>query len=530
MKNYLSEIKDRLNNETNYRYLLFRRGYILTKYDFKIMDGYPFYDIWDKAKIYDYYLYTHPDCEQHIGTQDGFSAVILGHAYNPLTGEIEEQDILNILLNRYINNQESFFDYLDELTGVFVVFIIHEEKVFAVQDCGGQKMLYFGEKDGVPIFTSSPQLACDLFNLMVSKNVITLLSSKGYYRGSGFLPGNLSPFDELKRLGSNTFLYYNKNFIIKRFFPRKARKELYSEEEKRVQIDSIVAIMRQNILLAKRKWPRLAISLTGGMDSKFTFACSKDLYNSIFCYSFVSKESERIDAIAASEICKKVGIQHHCYQIPINEDEIEDYDFLQKIIEHNTSYLCKLHPNEKRKYIYLERQNDFDTEIKSDMSEVARAYTTRKYWNVKMPQKLSPRHFTITQGRYFLEPKEIKIADEAFELFMKETGLIDNILGYSMHDLGYWEVRMSSWAATSFASQEFFHRITIPYNNRYLLNLFLQFPEKERIIDQPYWKAIEKANIELANREQKVKDSYFSMKRMLLETLYYYYATHMNTK
>ena len=113
---------------------------------------------------------------------------------------------------------------------------------------------------------------------------------------------------------------------------------------------------------------------------------------------------------------------------------------------------------------------------------------------------------------------------------MEETGLKDDICGYSMHDLSYWEVRMSSWAATSFASQEYIHEITIPYNNRRLLDLFLRFPEEDRLLDGPHRMLMRYGNPEVADLDISVKDSYLGKKRMMIETAYYYYATGLNTK
>ena len=88
---------------------------------------------------------------------------------------------------------------------------------------------------------------------------------------------------------------------------------------------------------------------------------------------------------------------------------------------------------------------------------------------------------------------------------------------------------MSSWAATSFASQEFFHEITIPYNNRRLLDLFLRFPKEDRLQDGPHLRLMRRGNPAVADMDISVKDSYLGKKRMLIETLYYYYATKGNT-
>ena len=526
---YSEEIKNRMDQEPRLRKHLFCRGYLICEHKLSCEKEYPFYGQWNVTKVGKYYIYTHPLTNAFVQEDGHIAVAIIGHAYNPYTGDIDENSIAGDLCRAYSQGNENFFDKVNELTGVYVVLVAIKDELLAVQDCGGQKMLYFGLVQNQAVMTSMPQLAGDVYGLIVEEKVKTLLESKGYYRGSGFLPGNMSPYRELTRLGSNTYARLaGRRWHIHRFFPNSQLIIAKTQEQQDNVVARIRYLMSQNIALTLKKWPRVGLSLTGGIDSKTTLACASDYLDRCHIYSFISKDSEKLDADAASEICKELGVPHHLYEIPQNPDEIPEYDFLRKVIEHNTSYLCKLHENEMRKYIWLEGLDDFDVEIKSDISEIGRAYTTRKYYKVKMPRVLAPRHLTIGQGRYFMEPKATKIADDAYAKFMDETRLVEDIYGYTMHDLSYWEVRMSAWASTSLTSQEFFHDITIPYNNRNLMELFLRFPVSLRMEDIPHKCVMREANQRLAKLDIQIKDSYFGNKRMLLETVYYYYATHGN--
>ena len=531
MDNYAQAIKDRLDQDEKYRNNLFCRGYLITDSQLDSTNQYPFYGMWAHRRVSGVSVYTHPETTAFFAEAEGRTAILIGHAYDPIDGEIQEDRILTKLLTAAAKGNREYYAAVNDITGVFVILLIDDAGILALQDCGGQKMLYFGKIGGKIVLTSSPQLAADVFDLKWDKDITRLLKTKGYYRGSGYLPGNLSPYKELKRLGANTSLRYNGDcYSVLRIYPVNQREEFNSQEQKNAAVEELYRIFSANLDMAMEKWPRVGLSLTGGMDSKTTFACAKPYYDHIFCFSFESKPSEKLDADAAEEICRQVGIEHHRYLIPDDSEEIKDYEFLHQIIEHNTSHICKLHPNEIRKYIWLRNQRDFDIEIKSDMSEVGRAYSSRKYRNVRLPIVLAPRHLTITQGRYFFEPWAMHYSDKAFSSFMEETGLKDDICGYSMHDLSYWEVRMSSWAATSFASQEYIHEITIPYNNRRLLDLFLRFPEEDRLLDGPHRMLMRYGNPEVADLDISVKDSYLGKKRMMIETAYYYYATGLNTK
>lgn len=529
MDRYAQQIRDYLDRETKYRTSLFCRGFIITdaKPDYT---NYPFYGLWKQTKIGEYTAWVNPETNVYTCKKYGRSAMLIGHGYDSETGEINENRILEHILDADNSGDEDRYKAIDAITGVFVLLISEGKRIWAIQDCGGQKMLYYGLVDGSVVLTSMPQLAGDVFDLKRDEDVERLINTKGYFRGSGFLPGSLSPYRELTRLSANMSLDYQDGaFHITRVFPRTVRKECKSEEEKKKLIEDIYRIFTANISATVKKWSKVGLSLTGGVDSRATFACAKEHYQELCCYSYQSKTSEMFDADAAKEICRAVDVKHRLYTIPEDTAQIPDYEVLKAIIEHNTSHMCKILPNELRKFIWLREHNDFDVELKSDISEIGRAYYTRKYYKINIPRTLLPRHLTIGQGRYFFEPWAFKYADQAYASYMKETGLTGDVFEYPMHDIAYWEVRMSSWAATALTAQEFIHEITIPYNNRKLMDLFLSFPEKDRLQDLPHKWLTERGNPVVAGLDCSVKDSYFGKRRMLIETIYYLYATRLNT-
>lgn len=531
MKCYKKEIKERLDQDAKYRGSLFKRGFLITDHQGLNTDEYPFYGLWSKHQVGTVAAYVQQEENIYAFCADGYSIAFIGHAWDPYKECIDESEIIKDLLNLYKANEDSFLDMVDSLTGIFVIIIAHDGLIEVLQDCSGPMSVYFGKINGHVVMASAPQLAGDVFDLERDPDIERLVDTKGYKRGSGFLPGSKSPYRELKRLGCNTKLRFDGNdFSISRIFPREKRIEVVSDSEKEAIIDRIYRLMAKNVELALKKWSRMSLSLSGGMDSRTEFACASDHLDDIFVFSYATKPSEKTDADAAAEICRQINVPHHFLNIPQSPDEIEDYNFLDMIIEHNTSYMCKIHPNEKRKFMWFEKQDLFTAEFKGDVSEIARAYADRKYCKTKLPRVLSPRHFTIVQGRYFFEPWAMHYTDKAFREFMTETGLVDDIMGYSMHDLFYWEVKTGSWAATVYNMQSYMHQIVMIYNNRNLMKLFLRFSQAERRCDIPHKRVIERANPKLAQVELQVKDAYFGLKRMMAETVYYYYATGLNTK
>ena len=85
----------------------------------------------------------------------------------------------------------------------------------------------------------------------------------------------------------------------------------------------------------------------------------------------------------------------------------------------------------------------------------------------------------------------------------------------------YWEHRMSQWAA--FVKQDFdiSHETTIIYNNRKLMDLFMNFELKDRIADIPQQKIIKNLNQELYNLNIGNKNAMSNKSRILLERTFF---------
>ena len=65
------------------------------------------------------------------------------------------------------------------------------------------------------------------------------------------------------------------------------------------------------------------------------------------------------------KICEKLGLKHTLYHIPENNEDIQDFAFIKKLLQHSTSYFKNLADNEIRKYVYLHDLDAYDVEMKS---------------------------------------------------------------------------------------------------------------------------------------------------------------------
>ena len=523
-ENLKNEIKGILDQDAEHREMLFRRGYLLTDRRQTDVDVYPFYGLWREVCVGQYYLYVHKDQTFYICTKGSVAAVMVGHAYNPFDMKHMETELCEDLITAYEKGLDAYFDKLSEFTGLHVIFLIDGDRLIACQDACGLTGCYFGKIQDNFYVAEHPQLVADLCDLTMNPMVKKLVESKCYNIGNRHLPGNTTPYKELKRLGPNTYLDYQKAFTVKRFYPMCAHPEFRTEDAQEAATKRIADLIHNGIVCCARKWENCSISLSGGTDSKTTLACANGLYDRFSYFSFHSKPQELVDAQGAKTICRQLGLEHTLYTIPEENNAFQDFELVKKILQHNTSYFVNLADNEIRKYIFLHDLNAYDVELKSWASEVVRVFFERKY-GIKMPCVLTERHGSIFQTRYFGHPALLKWSDRKYYQFLKEVGLRRPLYNYEHADLFYWELRMGCWGVSVTSSQQLYHRTTMPMNNRKILELFLGFPRENRIKDDVHKWIMEYRNKNVVDAHVEIPNLYFHSYRILVEKLYYMWRT-----
>ena len=517
------EIKKELDKNEKYREMLFRRGYLLTDAEVGIQQ-YPFYGLWEKAEIGSYHLYVQNRQTFYTAQVGDICIAIVGHAYNPFDMKWEENALCSDLLNAYKEGIDAYFDKVSELTGLHVIILVDKGKIIECQDACSLTGCYFGKINDHIYISEHPQLIADLCDLSIDPMIEKLVTSKCYNIGNRHLPGNKTPYKELKRLGANTYVAYDGDFSIHRFYPLRPHPEFRTSEEKKWAVKRIGKLIHNGIKCADLKWDRCTISLSGGTDSKTTLACANGLYDKYSYFSFHSKPQELVDAEGARKICEKLGLKHTLYHIPVNNDEIKDFDFIKKLLQHSTSYFKNLAENEIRKYVYLHDLDAYDIELKSWASEVTRVFLERKY-QVRIPEVLNERHCSIFQTRYFGHPGLLKWSDREYYRFLREIGLERPLFNYEHADLFYWEVRMGCWGVSVISSQQLYHRVSMPMNNRKILELFLGMPRELRKKDLVHKAIMKYMNKDVVEAEVEIPNLYFHNYRIWMEKLYYWFRT-----
>lgn len=515
------EVKEILNKNPEYRDMLFRRGYLITSNKKINIDDYPFFGLWKEYNIDEFQIYVHKDQDFYRYFSNNIKAIMLGHAYNPFDMKYQEEELLKDCVDAYKKGDENFFDKISEFTGIHLIVIFDKNRVVFVQDCAGIESCYFGKINEKIYITSHVQLVADICNLDMDEYIKKLVSTKCYNIGNRYLPGNLSSYKELKRLGPNTYLEYkDEKFTINRFFPTKPHDEIENEEVFNKTIDEMVELMHNSCILITKKWKKPAISLSGGVDSKTTLAVANGLYDEFLLYSFQSKEAEIIDSEAAHKICESIRQNHKIYKIESENNEVKDFEQLRKIINHNVGHMMDFPENEVRKIIYFYRKPEFDIEVRSWVSEIARVTYERKY-DIRFKGILNERELNIMQTRYFCHPILLRKGDRIYLDFINKIGLDKKMYNYESIDMCFWEIRCGSWEANAVRQLEIGNKITTIYNNRKLMELFLSFNHDERKVSKIHNEITKKANEDIINANISIKNNTHKSKRIIMEKTYF---------
>lgn len=501
---------------------LYTFGYCLTTDPDRVIAAIPEVSNWNCRELSGYTLFVHPDQKSHVYSTEKAAWLLVGHAYNPFTLEKDETEILR-QLSELSFGTKAYRDYFDQLTGVFFFALIRPDSVIATCDCAGMLGANYAYLDGKPCFSAYSQMIADIYGLKEDPYVTKLKKSRLFHWYGWYLPGDLTPYSEVKRIVPNTEVIIDKTCRVSRFYPRKPYSEV-TEAAYPDRVREIGMILHNNLQLAAEKWAHPAISLTGGTDSKTTLACAKGLQERFTYFSYVSLPREETDAFAARDICGALGLQHTIYQVDPEPSAYPDFEEVSQLLERHYAYLGKANPNDICKRISLKRQIGFDVEVKSWVSEVARASRYEKYRKKSFPKKIRPRLLTSMYKFFALNRGDALRTDKKFKEYLAKTGLESAIskTGYPWTEFFVWEIVFGGWGGLALTGEHMLtNEITVPYNNRALLDLMLRTPLEKRMHDHLHKdimhqmdERIEKTGIHVVNGNE-------TKQRAMIERAYY---------
>lgn len=495
-------LKDKLQDRKDLQKFLFIRGFLVSNERVNDLSNFPFYGNWIEEHRAGYWFYRHVDAHIHFAEKNGRTSFICGHCYDPFLMEISEERILETLCDA--EDEETLHKRLSQITGVYVTGIIERSRIkFYVDPSGMQSASYCISSDRI-LISSHAQLIGDLLHLEMDPFVKELTQYKWYGRVMGpYLPADLTPFLNVKRVVPNIEYCFDQQISHKRFWPLKEFSFATEQSDYDHVIRDAADILRKNMQLIALKFSNPWISLTGGIDSNTTFAAANGLYNRFDTFSYLSAPKEVPDVEAAKVISDRFKVKHHLFSIPENNADIPDYDIKVQIQEHNSGYIAKRKDNESRKRLYLQENCNCDVEVKSWVSETIRAYWYKHYDRNTMP-KLSPKLFRNLYKIFTTNRKLAHKIDALFAEYIKEFEYDAIPDCYPPADMHYNEVTWGSWGGLNISEMKFCFDITFAYNNREFLDILFRVPLEKRISDQHHLDMKKYLNPELSDMNIRV--------------------------
>lgn len=523
-----AEMKSALDAKPALQERLYCRGFLITDKQQTDLSEYPFYGNWVEYSYTSqnraFFFYAHKFINLYTLEKNGKLLFLINHAYNPFTMKYLEEDILFDLSSALEQGEESFWEKLGELTGVYCLGFIDNGSITVTTDCAGMQLIYHGVIDGNVYFTSHSKLVADFCGLEQTEYIKKLVANPFWHYWGMWLPGDLSPFAELSRLQPNCKAVYDgKALTVSRYYPTRKISETTTDEEYQATIEELGRIMSNNMTLIAKKWSekKVSISVTGGRDSMTTLACTNGNYDKYSYFSYISNDEESVDAYAARDILKSLGLEHELYKIPENWDGYKDLDIFEKIMECNAGCIGKNNRNDLKKRLYFCAYPPCDVEVKSWVNEIGRGRCYDRFNKNYFPKKTHPSYWRALHKVYFYQFGLMKETDKVFKDYF------DNYYSHDEFEKLFWVVYYHwefSWAGGEgvflTAEHRVSYEITIPFNNRNYLELMLTVPLDMRKKDSIPKDLIAANNKQIAETNIWVKDVSHTNMRAWIERVH----------
>lgn len=513
-------LKSILDKKTHIQKHLFEKGYLITDAEINNPSEYPFYNNWNHTRIGNFNFWLYNGVNLYTCDFKGGTAFLIGHAYNPYAMEWDENKIIKNISDKYPHNH---LDVIDELTGVFIAGFVTDDKIEFLLDASGMQYGCYGTVKGKQYIASHMRLTGDICGLKTTPYVETLINYKWYrFMMGNYMPGDITCYEELKRIIPNTYVEFRDGkYSVNRFYPNKEIKMCKTDEEYKRVISEAARILKNNMQLIPMKWKSPAISLTGGIDSNTTFAATNGCYDKYTTFSYIAMDREAIDAEKAKEISDRFNVEHKIYTVPSCNEVIPDFDVYKSVFDYNQGGIGASKDDDARKKITLIKNDVCDVEVKSWISETIRAYAYKYFGRKKFPKKLSARNYTSLYKIFYMKRSLVWQTDRYFKEYFKNTQLKSHLYNYDESDFFVWEMMHGGKCGLNIGVMKSCFDITIPYNNRKLLDLLLSVPLEYRISDKHHMDLKKLMNEELYNMNIRVVNLNETSSRKKLANIYY---------
>ncbi len=400
-------------------------------------------------------LMAHPDLNVVQATSGWDSISLIGYLLDPGNPGASDSTILNQLLPLTFD-WLALLGRLAHLGGRWILIVGDGTTFRLLHDPMGLRQVFYLESNhpGELWCASQPGILARIAGLHLDEEVLTFVRSHAWPNGEHWLPGEVSPFRQVKHLLPNHYLDLATG-RVERYWP--------ARNFERLSLDDCVeqcAATLSNLMLSAHRRFDLAISLTSGWDSRLVLAASKPFARDLICMTLRTQSVASADVEVPALLLKRLGLRHE-----IVDGYAEADTCFQRILAANVPLP---HPDwAADAWAILRRYGYTRVAVTGCGGEFARRRVSRKH-------ELITPELLCSRGGMPVSP----IALHAFAHWLSDLP----IYNHDVWDLFRWEQRAGNWLAMcqlelgDVAWQDNF----TPYNCRGLLERFFSVDVQHR--------------------------------------------------
>ncbi len=408
--------------------LAYRFGFVAfsdsTKVDDSGLSG------WGKLRVANYSFYIHPELPVKTVPAFGGVALLLGDVF-----VCRGSDSVDAILSRMLS--EDRWDEFDNLSGRFALFLISPDDCRVLHDPFGSRTVYYRRSGEFGVSSHSALLA-SLFGDVLSPEALEFVRSPEYkLRGTGYLPGDLSMYENINALIPNNG-YSRRLCKTFRYWPRAAVAD-ESLQGFLKKCDDYFTRFSDSI----RGRYNAVLGVTGGVDTRAVIAglMAKNLPLKLVTWTGNRLPENEVSIV--QEMVRHLK-QPHVYMDPGAKGLGERFLSVRHAANAATGY-CR--GGSSLSAGMGEIAGRGDVFVRGYGGEIVRGFYNRH--KSKIGQGLVEDFYSLYKTKRVAEPSSMfeDFCRMAICGFVERANYDHELFGLDVRDLYYWEQRMGVWGA-----------------------------------------------------------------------------------
>lgn len=400
-------------------------------------------------------LMAHPDLNVVQAASGRHSITLIGYLLDTGDPEASDSTILNQLLP-FTSDWSGLLGRLVNLGGRWILIINDGTRCRLLHDPLGLRQVFYlnSSRSGEVWCASQPGVLARIGDLHFDEEALAFVRSRAWPNGEHWLPGDVSPFKQVKHLLPNHFLDFATG-RVDRYWPVR--------DSARLSLDDCVdkcAVTLSGLMLSAHHRFDLAISLTAGWDSRLVLAASRPIAADLICMTLRTQSTASADVEVPALLLKRLGLRHEILDGFAEADRSFQRVFAANVPLPHPAWAADA-------WAILRRYGYTRVAVTGSGGEVGRRGVSGKYQPTTAEELCSIAGMTRSP-----------FALQAYAHWLSGLPLHH----YNVLDLYYWEQRAGNWLAMvqlelgDVAWQDIF----TPYNCRGLLEHMLAIDVRHR--------------------------------------------------